>query len=90
MADSLIDERTKFKAGFQRSNRGNLWRTWDNATLTVFKRDDGRFAWCIAGSDGQPRYSEGTYGYEAEALESLVYACGLGEPCPEPPAMSRE
>ena len=48
--DSVLTTlRAEFKAGFRRSRRGNLWRTWEGLTLTVFGRADGRYRWCIAG-----------------------------------------
>jgi hypothetical protein len=46
---AFAEARAEFEAGFRRSRRGNLWRTWEGLTLTVFARDDGRYAWCIAG-----------------------------------------
>jgi hypothetical protein len=41
--------RAGFEASFRQSRRGNLWRTWEGLTLTVFARDDGRYGWCVAG-----------------------------------------
>jgi hypothetical protein len=44
-----------FRKGFQRSRRGNLWRTWRGLTVTVFGRR-GAFHWCIS-DEGGPRWS---------------------------------
>lgn len=59
-----------FFAGFKRSKKGNLSRQWEGRSLTVFRRKDGTFAWCIADDDG-PTYSEGTFEDEREAIRDL-------------------
>ena len=60
---------------WQRSKKGNLWRHHDGQTLTVFKRLDNLFSWCISGSDG-PDFSEGTYETEEDALLALAEELG--------------
>ena len=40
-----------FIAGFQRSKKGNLWRMYDNLTLTVFPRGHG-YNWCVCDREG--------------------------------------
>jgi hypothetical protein len=58
-----------FLIGFRRSRRGNLWRDWQGATLTVFPRG-GAFCWCFCDREG-PRYSPERYGTETEAVRAL-------------------
>lgn len=60
-----------FEMGFKRSKKGNLRRTYEGCTLTIFKRADGYFAWCIS-EDGEVNYSPVTYDTEDEALDGLA------------------
>jgi hypothetical protein len=69
---------TSFEAGFGRSRRGNLWRTWDGLTLTVFERPSGEFEWCVAEGDSL-RFSSGGWASEEEALVALACELGLGD-----------
>lgn len=61
----------RFADGFARSRKGNLWRTWEGKTVTVFAREDGGFAWCIADDEGQLQYSSWVYEDEQEAIIGL-------------------
>lgn len=60
-----------------RSTKGNLCRQWDGVTLTIFKRDDECFGWCIADGE-ETRYSSGKFDSEEEAMGSLGEAVGIG------------
>jgi hypothetical protein len=64
-------EYERFLRGFRESRRGNLWRKFDELTLTVFERD-GRFSWCISSGEDNTRFSRwrGFEG-EEEAMEDL-------------------
>ncbi len=57
-------------SAWRRSNKGNVWREWDGVTITIFRRQDGRWGWCIADEDG-PRYSTGGYETQADARTAL-------------------
>ena len=68
-----------FKAGFERSRKGNLWCKWEGLTLTifgggtsndrVFGRSPPGFGWCIA--DDETRFSSERYATEDEAMNAL-------------------
>jgi hypothetical protein len=62
-------------ACWRRSQKGNLWRSWEELTVTVFRRDDDTFGWSISGGDGV-EYSETEYPSEIDAMADL--ACELG------------
>ena len=64
-------------ANWQRSRKGNLWRKWEGLTVTVFYRLR-RYHWSIADEEG-PRFSQGSYSGEAEAITALREALGVGE-----------
>jgi hypothetical protein len=64
-------------AAWRRSAKGNLWRRWDECTVSVFYRDR-RYHWSIA--DGEDvTFSHATYGDEEEALTALGEAMGLSD-----------
>jgi hypothetical protein len=69
--EAVLAARRRFVATLRRSARGNLWREFGGLTVTVFKRGEGSYAWCIAGSDGK-RYSQAPYEDEHEAAMSLA------------------
>jgi curved DNA-binding protein CbpA len=56
---------TRFRRGLRRSRKGNLWREWGNERTTVFRRQDGRFAWVVSDEDDEPRWSPWA-GYSTE------------------------
>jgi hypothetical protein len=69
--EAALAARASFEAGFRRSRRGNLWRDWENVTLTIYRRKDAfGFGWCIADGE-QPRFSSGRYETEEDALSAL-------------------
>jgi len=73
--DFRYEALAEFRAGFQRSKRGNLWRTWEGKTLTVFRRRGDVFAWCIATDDAaRPRWAARNYHSEEDALHALAEA----------------
>ena len=76
--DPRLVERTEFESGFQRSGRGNLWRYWEDRTVSVFKRRDDRYGWCIASGDYQKEWAPESYESEDDALGALRYALGVG------------
>jgi hypothetical protein len=62
---------------WRRSQRGNLWREWDEMTVTIFQRK-GRYCWCI--NDGEEtRFSRKGYETEDDAKIALGEAIGVGE-----------
>lgn len=61
----------EFETGFRRSKRGNLWQQRDGASLTVFERADGWYGWCVAGPEGDKRFSSSAYETEDEAMGAL-------------------
>jgi hypothetical protein len=71
MANAEYEAFERFAAEFRQSKRGNLWRKYEGATLTVFHRDEQGFRWCIADEDGETRFSQRGYGEEDEALGAL-------------------
>lgn len=64
-------------SAWRRSPKGNLWRHWEGATVSIYRRRDG-FGWCIADEDG-PRYSQRAYETEADAITAAGEALGVGE-----------
>ena len=62
---------------WKRSKRGNLWRNWLGMTLTIFKRDDGYFGWCIVDSE-EKQFSPGGFESEEDAMSSAGGAIGIG------------
>jgi hypothetical protein len=66
-----LTERKRFKRGFRRSYRGNLWRRYRGFAVTVFKREaDGYYAWCCS-QRGEARWSRDRYPDEEAALEAV-------------------
>ena len=64
-------------AAWRRSSKGNLWRTWEDRTVTIFYRNR-RYHWSIADEEG-PQFSTGSYGDEADAMSGLGEVLGVGE-----------
>jgi len=64
-------------AAWQRSKKGNLWRKWDNLTLTVFRRGSC-YAWSMADGD-EVTYSPRSYPNAEQALDGLASALDLYE-----------
>lgn len=71
--EALLRAWTEFDRGFRRSCKGNLWRTYDGLTLTVFRRTNGRFAWCMAETEDKRSYSPTSFDCEEDALYDLGY-----------------
>jgi hypothetical protein len=61
----------EFASGFRRSRRGNLWREYDAWIVTVFRCQDGGFAWRISACEDDVQFSEETYETEQEAMDSM-------------------
>lgn len=76
---ALRTARAEFAAGFARSRKGNLWRTWLGPTVTVFRKSAGGYGWCVAGEGGGTRFSNAAYDLEAEAVAALASAVCIGE-----------
>lgn len=68
--DGLYASLDAFVTGFRRSKRGNLWRVYAGRTLTVFRRTDGRWGWCVADDYGTD-FSSGGYLETADAIAAL-------------------
>ena len=62
---------------WKRSKKGNLWRKWDDVTLTIFKRPGKCFGWCIVDGDDQ-QYSPDKFESEEDAMSALGYELGIG------------
>lgn len=60
-----------FVAGFSRSAKGNLCRDLDGTIVTVFRRRNGSYRWCIAYPQGPPQFATSTYATEEGAMEGL-------------------
>jgi hypothetical protein len=75
--EAALAERAEFVAGFRRSRRGNLWRSWQGATLTVFERRGGGYGWCVA-SDAGTEFAQDDADTEADALDALAYTLQVG------------
>jgi hypothetical protein len=67
--------RAAFRAGFQRSAKGNLWRRLDDGrAVTVFRYKGGGFAWAVGSmrdDPGDARFSPRRYDTERAALAAL-------------------
>ena len=78
--EAALAERQEFTDGrnWQRSRKGNLWRTWEGLTVTIYYRQ-GRYRYSIS-NDLLPelRFSEASYGDEQEAIEALADELGVG------------
>jgi hypothetical protein len=68
-------ERAWFEAGFKRSQKGNLWRLWEQLTLSVYRDPvSGGYGWSIRDGETGPRFSKQRWDTEAEALLDLWWA----------------
>ena len=65
-ARAEFDDPTRWR----RSKRGNLWRQWENQTVTVFAREGGWW-WCVADEE-QRRFSRRGYASIAWAKTALA------------------
>jgi hypothetical protein len=63
-------------AAWRCSKKGNLWRTWNGQTCTLFRRGD-RWCWSVADEE-ETRYSPGSYETEEDARSGLGEAVGVG------------
>lgn len=63
---------------WKRSKRGNLWRDWGSARVSIFERDDGFYGWCIADS-GEPQFSRGGFKSESAAMNAVGEQLGLSD-----------
>ena len=70
---AALDERARFEnpAAWHTSAKGNRWRHWEGMTLTLFRREDDYFGWCIVDSE-RKRFSPCGYGEEEEAMYALM------------------
>lgn len=59
-----------------RTKRGNLTRVYDGTRVTVFKRPDEIFGWCISSSEDETTFGEG-YDDESDAMTALGEALGV-------------
>jgi hypothetical protein len=63
----------RFRAGFGRSKKGNLWRHYEGRNLTMFRRRDDSYAWVIGDDlEGGPQFSQDSWETEADAMEDLA------------------
>ncbi len=64
-----------FRSGFERSRKGNLWRTWplngEQVNVTVFSRDGESYRWCLADANG-PHFSADRFESEDAAVDDLL------------------
>ena len=58
-------------SAWKRSRKGNLWRKWEEMTLSVFYRQDrDSYAWSIA-RGGDLQFSQPDFESEEEAMDAL-------------------
>jgi hypothetical protein len=62
-------------AAWRRSAKGNLWREWEDKTVTIFQRK-GLFHWCVADGE-ETRYSREEYETEDDARMALCEFLGV-------------
>jgi hypothetical protein len=63
---------------WRRSKKGNVWREWDEKTVTIFRHRNGGFAWCINDGD-ESHFSQGSYEDEEQARTALGESLGLSD-----------
>jgi hypothetical protein len=61
---------------WNKAHNGNLVRSWEGATVTIFKKR-GRYAWSSNLND-EVSYSPSTFETEDEALQSLGAVLDIG------------
>lgn len=66
----------RFKREFNRSRKGNLTRHFEGLSVTVFRRDTGRFDYSVSDGYGT-RFSDFGYESESEALHALARAMDI-------------
>jgi hypothetical protein len=71
MRDAELTAEQKFKSAFRRSFKGNLWRQYGDALLSVFRRRRGQFGYCIARQNRRPLFSQEEYATEHDAITEL-------------------
>ena len=65
-----------FKSQFRRNAKGNLSQLHEDCLVTVFRRPDETYAWCIAKGECLVEYSQSRFATEEEATESLFQILG--------------
>jgi hypothetical protein len=75
--EAVIAARAEFAEGFKRNRKGNLWRHWEGKMVTVFRRDDRFYGWCIA-SPAKRRFSSGRHDCEEDAMSGLASELDVG------------
>lgn len=78
--DPVLAMWTKFESPseWRRSKKGNLWRRWEGMLLTIIKRNEDCFGWCVA-EDDETQFSSDTFDTESDAMSDLGDAVGVGE-----------
>ena len=71
--DALANEALPRPCPWRRNGKGNLCRRWGALLLTVYRRRDGRYGYCLAPRSGPPRWGTPA-GYATE--EQAVTAVG--------------
>ncbi len=73
VCEARAAECEEFEAGLKRSTRGNLWREWEGARVSVFRRrSDDLYGWSVHYDDESPhRYSREGYETEEAAIFDL-------------------
>jgi hypothetical protein len=77
------DDLERFRKGFRRSRKNNLWQLFEGQLLTVFRRH-GRYVFYMAEQwtpDGPipPGVSEETYATEDNAIQALAEVLGVAQ-----------
>lgn len=57
---------------WRRSSKGNLWRNYVGARLTVFPRWDGLYGYCLRPRKGAARFSTEGWPTEREAVDAVL------------------
>lgn len=74
----LLWERFKAPQYWARSRKNNLWRNYENVTVSIFQRpSDGSFGWSIADDEGV-RFSRGGFATEDDCMDGLGEQLGVG------------
>ena len=64
--------------GWKTSRKGNLWTTWGERVVTVFRQPTGRFAYCVADRGG-PVFSSESWRTQRAARRAAETMMGAKE-----------
>ena len=70
--------RERFERGFARSRKGNLWRTYEGKTVSVFRKGPDDYRWSVSVGEGATEFSRSWYATEEDAI-ALAEKLGVPE-----------